>query len=188
MGALIPRLGSIFDRPRVGLYGGSFNPVHAGHGHVAETALRALALDAVVWLVSPGNPLKDPGELADYDARLAATRAMARNTRFYVSDAERQLGTRYTIDTVTALQRLHPRTRFTLVMGADGFAHLHHWKDWKTLMHRVPIAVIARPGWDRAALTSPAAQSTLGTWRFIPAPHHAHASRAIRLAATGKAC
>ena len=170
-----------FQHRHVGLYGGSFNPVHDGHLHVAQTALRAVRLDALVWLVSPHNPLKQAADLADYDQRLVAVRQMARHPRFYVSDAEAQLGTRYSIDTVTRLQALYPRTRFSFVMGADSFAGLHLWRDWRALMQRVPILVVARPGYDRAALSSPAAHGGRG-WRFLPARHHPQSSTALRLA------
>src|SRR3954467_4188504 len=84
---------------RVGLYGGSFNPAHEGHAHVAETAKRRLNLDRVIWLVSPQNPLKrgqDPADLVD---RMAGARALAKGPGMIVSDAESKLGSAYTIDT-----------------------------------------------------------------------------------------
>ncbi len=174
-----PRLGMAFQHRHVGLYGGSFNPVHDGHLHVAQTALRAARLDALVWLVSPHNPLKSTDELADYDQRLAAVRQMARHRRFYVSDAEAQLGTRYSIDTIIRLQMLYPRTQFSFVMGADSFASLHLWRDWRRLMARLPILVVARPGYDRAALCSPAARGGRA-WRFVSAPHKNISSTSIR--------
>ena len=85
---------------RVGLYGGSFNPAHEGHAHVAETARRRLQLDRVIWLVSPQNPLKAAHETAPLETRLAAARAIARGRSMIVSDAETRLGSQYTIDTI----------------------------------------------------------------------------------------
>src|SRR4051812_28093536 len=89
---------------RVGLYGGSFNPVHEGHAHVAETALVRLNLDKVIWLVSPQNPLKSSAETASLAERLAGARARARGPRMVVTDVESRLGSRYTIDTLRILK------------------------------------------------------------------------------------
>src|ERR1700749_4628063 len=83
---------------RVGLYGGSFNPAHEGHAHVAETARRRGRLDRVIWLVSPQNPLKSSDELAPLAARMASARSFARGRGMIVSDAESQLSSQYTID------------------------------------------------------------------------------------------
>ncbi len=73
---------------RVGLYGGSFNPAHAGHRHVSRLALRRLALDRVWWLVSPGKPLKDRSHLPEAAARAAGARAVAADPRIAVTDFE----------------------------------------------------------------------------------------------------
>src|SRR5271156_3943222 len=77
---------------RVGLYGGSFNPAHEGHAHVAETARRRLRLDRVIWLVSPQNPLKPTHETADLAERMAGARSLARGPNMIVSDAETRFG------------------------------------------------------------------------------------------------
>src|SRR6266700_1688109 len=103
----------------IGLFGGSFNPAHSGHLYVSLTAMRRLGLDYVWWLVSPGNPLKDGRDMASFEKRLASARRTARHPRLIVSDIERQLGTRYTIDTVAALQRRFPAIRFVWLMGSD---------------------------------------------------------------------
>ncbi|MFN7535555.1 MAG: adenylyltransferase/cytidyltransferase family protein, partial [Brevundimonas sp.] len=99
-----PRRGGLTGLPlapgmRVGLFGGSFNPAHEGHRHVAETALRRLDLDRVVWLVSPQNPLKRADETAPLAARMASARALATGPAMIVSDLETRIGTRWTIDT-----------------------------------------------------------------------------------------
>src|SRR6187549_417540 len=105
---------------RIGLLGGSFNPAHRGHRHISLAAIEALGLDELWWLVSPGNPLKaGASDMAPYEARLASAQAMARRSPIRVSDIERELGTRYTIDTVRALNRLHPGTRFIWLLGSD---------------------------------------------------------------------
>ncbi len=141
---------------RIGLLGGSFNPAHGGHRSISLFAIEALALDEMWWLVSPGNPLKSEKGMAPYKARLGSARKMARRSRIVASDIERQLGTRYTVDTLRALKRRYPETRFIWVMGADNLAQFHRWKDWRTIARTMPIAVIARPGYEGAALASPA--------------------------------
>src|SRR3954466_1854490 len=93
---------------RVGLYGGSFNPAHEGHAHVAETAKRRLRLDRVIWLVSPQNPLKARHETADLAHRMAGARALAKGPGMIVSDVETRLGSAFTIDTVRGLKRRFP--------------------------------------------------------------------------------
>ncbi|WP_022674107.1 nicotinate-nucleotide adenylyltransferase [Novosphingopyxis baekryungensis] len=141
---------------RVGLLGGSFNPAHGGHRSISLFAIDALQLDAMWWLVSPGNPLKSEKGMAPYAARLGSARDMARRSRITASDVERQLGTRYTVDTLRALKRRYPKTRFVWIMGADNLAQFHRWKDWRTIARTMPIAVIARPGYEGSALASPA--------------------------------
>ena len=136
---------------RVGLLGGSFNPAHRGHRQLSLAALRALGLDEVWWLVSPGNPLKGGGGMAPYAARLASARRAARPAQIRVSDFERRAGTRYTIDTMRALVARHPRTRFIWLMGMDTLPNFHLWKEWRALSRLVPIAVLPRPGYDAAA-------------------------------------
>ena len=136
---------------RVGLLGGSFNPAHRGHRLLSLAAMRALGLDEVWWLVSPGNPLKDGEEMAPYEARLASAKAAARSTPIRVSDFERSAGTRFTIDTVRALIAAYPQSRFIWLMGMDTLPNFHLWKEWRALARLVPIAVLPRPGYDAAA-------------------------------------
>ena len=143
-------------RPVTGLLGGSFNPAHAGHRRVTLFAMAALGLDEVWWLVSPGNPLKPQAGMAPLTARVRSARAMARNAPIRVTAIERELGTRYTVDTLRALKALFPRRRFVWLMGADNLAQFHRWKNWRQLAREMPIAVIARPGYDDQALASPA--------------------------------
>lgn len=137
---------------KVGLLGGSFNPAHRGHRAISRFAIAALDLDEVWWLVSPGNPLKaDASDMAPLHARLASARAMARRAPVRVTAIERQLGTRYTVDTLAALRRRYPGIKFIWLMGADNLAQFHRWRDWRRISRLVPIAVIARPGYDGAA-------------------------------------
>jgi len=136
---------------RIGLLGGSFNPAHKAHRAMSLAAAKALGLDEVWWLVSPGNPLKPRAGMAPFEARFASARRQARRSLIKVSDLERRLGTVYTVDTVGALLRRYPRQRFVWLMGEDTVAQLHQWKDWRRLAATVPIAVLSRPGYDDSA-------------------------------------
>lgn len=141
---------------RVGLLGGSFNPAHRGHRRISLFALRALGLDEVWWLVSPGNPLKPSASVAPLPARVASAARQSRQAPIRVTAIERELGTRYTVDTLKALARRYPRREFVWLMGADNLAQFHRWRAWRDIARAMPIAVIARPGYDSAATASPA--------------------------------
>jgi nicotinate-nucleotide adenylyltransferase len=137
---------------RIGLLGGSFNPAHGGHRRISLAAMRALGLDEVWWLVSPGNPLKaEARDMAPYAARLGAAKRMSRRARIRASDFEDRAGTRFSIDTVRRLKRCYPRHRFLWLLGSDNLPNFHSWRDWRGLAREVPIAVIRRPGYDSAA-------------------------------------
>jgi len=148
---------------RVGLLGGSFNPAHEGHRHIAELALKHLGLDEVWFLVSPGNPLKDPKGMAPLPQRLASAAVQARHPRLRAVSIERALGTRFTADTLSALVRRFPRTAFVWLMGADNLIQLPKWERWSSIFNTVPIAVFARPSYSTNALAGKAAL------RFSPA-------------------
>lgn len=143
---------------RVGLFGGSFNPAHDGHAHVAETALIRLQLDRVIWLVSPQNPLKSPGETAPLLARMASAAAVARGPSMIVSDAETRMGARYTLDTLRVLKGRFPGVHFVWIMGSDNLASFHRWRGWVEIARLVPIAVVARPGAMLRSRVAPAAR------------------------------
>src|SRR6476469_7630848 len=137
---------------RIGLLGGSFNPAHRGHRRISLEAMRALGLDEVWWLVSPGNPLKEGAkDMAPLATRLASARAMARRSRIRVSDFEQREGTRFTVETVRRLKLRHPEHRFIWLLGSDTLPNFHKWRDYRGLAREVPIAVIRRPGYDSAA-------------------------------------
>jgi nicotinate-nucleotide adenylyltransferase len=151
-----------------GLLGGSFNPAHGGHRKISLESIRALGLDEVWWLVSPGNPLKPRSGMAPLAARVASARRRTRRAPIRVTAIERELNTRYTVDTLRKLVRRYPRRRFVWLMGADNLAQFHLWRQWRNLARLMPIAVIARPGYDGAAFASPA-MAWLGRYRKPPA-------------------
>ncbi len=136
---------------RTGLLGGSFNPAHRGHRRISAAAMRALGLDELWWLVSPGNPLKPDRGMAPLAARLESARDMARGLPIRVTAIERRLGTVYTIDTLRALKRLYPRRDFLWLMGADNLAQFHRWRQWREIARMLPIAVVSRPGYEGEA-------------------------------------
>lgn len=141
---------------RIGLLGGSFNPAHAGHLHVSETALRRLHLDYVWWLVSPQNPLKPVAGMAPFDERLAAARRVARDRRLCVTGIEADLGTCYTRDTIKALTKRFPAIHFVWLMGSDNLEQFSRWRDWTGIAAMLPLAVVTRPGSVMASMFSKA--------------------------------
>ncbi len=145
----------------VGLMGGSFNPAHEGHLHVARMCLKALCLSRVWWLVSPQNPLKSAYDMAPLEKRMGAARALVAASgekRITVTDIETRLHTRFTIDTVKALKKRYPGVDFVWLMGADNMLQFPHWARWRDIAATLPIAVYPRPGFTLKARLSPAAE------------------------------
>jgi len=153
----LARLPRVAAGMRIGLYGGSFNPAHAGHRHVSLMALKRLGLDRIWWIVTPGNPLKDTGELATTIMRVEEARQVADDPRIDVTAFEEEIGARYTVDTLAYLKRRYPNVRFVWIMGADNLASFHRWRDWQRIARMMPIAVIDRPGWTLKAARSKSA-------------------------------
>ena len=114
-------------------------------------ALDALGLDEVWWLVSPGNPLKQQAAMAPLPVRYASALRAARGLPIRPTAVERELGSPFTYDTVRALVRRYPRRRFVWIMGADNLVQFHRWREWRRIAALVPIAVVARPGYDGPA-------------------------------------
>lgn len=148
---------------RIGLLGGSFDPPHEGHLHISRWALRALALDRVWWVVSPGNPLKtwQPAPLA---RRLAACRALIDHPRILATDIEARMGTRFSVDTLAGLLEHYRGVRFVWLVGSDNLASLHRWHRWPWIFEHLPLAAFERPGTGLAAAFAPAARR-FARWR-----------------------
>lgn len=181
----------------IGLFGGSFNPAHAGHRAISVEAIKRLRLDWLWWLVAPQNPLKPADETAALASRLERARAVARHPRIVVTGFEAALGTRYTADTMAIIVRRWPDVRFVWIMGADSFADLHRWRHWRRLARLVPLAVFDRPGFALKALSSPAALTLASTrldagdsaalarhdppaWVFVEVPRRFESSTVLR--------
>lgn len=186
---------------RIGLFGGSFDPPHAGHIEVSLVALHRLRLDQVWWLVSPHNPLKPNAPSADLSRRIAAARALARIPQIKVTGVEASFATTYTADTLRHILPRLPGVDYVWMMGADNLAGFHRWRDWRAIAASLPIAVFNRPGAALAALSSPAAsalrrfrrdprdaarfaQSRPPAWVFLPSPNVAISSTVLRAGPT----
>lgn len=184
----------------IGLFGGSFNPAHGGHMHLASTALRALNLDQIWWMVSPQNPLKP--KQPSYESRVKTVEALGLPYAMKISHMETRFGTQYTVDTLTKARAAWPRTNFVFLMGADNLLQLPKWKNWQKIMATMPIAVIARPGKNNSAVRArlgkiaqiyredrlPESQADVlkylkaPAWVYLTPPMNAQSSSAIRAA------
>ena len=156
--AALPRNGAVSRRATIGLMGGSFNPAHNGHRHIARAALRRLGLSEVWWLVSPQNPLKSRDDMGAFTTRLASARAIAKHPRIKVHDIERRLGTVYTSELIAWLVRRAPRARFVWLMGADNLWQFDNWYQWSRILYTAPVAVFDRPPYCLRALHGTAAR------------------------------
>jgi nicotinate-nucleotide adenylyltransferase len=173
---------------KVGLLGGSFNPAHEGHAHVADTGRRALGLDKVLWLVSPQNPLKETGETAPLAERLAQTQKIAYGPFNIVTGLEADLGSPYTIDTIRWLKTRYPGVRFIWLMGSDNLESLHFWRDWRAIPQAVEVAVIPRPGSTVHGRLAPGGRllAASGRARVLGAPLNNASSTALRERVKGR--
>ncbi len=142
---------------RIGVFGGSFNPPHSGHLHVAETALKRLKLDWIYWLPARGNPLKTAP--ADFYDRVHAVRELiGHHPHMFVSDFENWAGLRYSVDVMSRFAQHSPRADFVWLMGADSLQNFHDWKSWQQLAEAIPVCVVSRPDAGPRALSSPFAR------------------------------
>jgi nicotinate-nucleotide adenylyltransferase len=130
---------------RVGLLGGTFNPPHTGHVHASEMAMKYLGLDAVWWLVTPGNPLKRNDLLPPLATRRAACEKIVSNPKIKITALEAEFGTVRSFDSVSALRRDFSRTQFIWLAGTDIAFEMHRWHRWRDLIDIVPMAFIGRP-------------------------------------------
>ena len=133
---------------KIGLYFGSFNPIHIGHMAIAGYMTEFTGLREVWFVVSPHNPLKEKETLLADHQRLYMTQlAIGDSDRLKASDIEFKLAVpSYTIDTLTFLQEKYPKNEFCLVMGEDNLYTLHKWKNAEELINKYPIYYYPRPG------------------------------------------
>ncbi len=133
---------------RIGILGGTFNPVHVGHLLIAQDALEQAGLDQVIFIPSAKPPHKAAPDLASPRQRWHMLQlALAGNPRFTADDVElRRGGKSYSIDTVVELQRRQPRAEFFFIIGSDSVQELHRWKEADRLVRLCRFIVLARPG------------------------------------------
>jgi nicotinate-nucleotide adenylyltransferase len=152
---------------RVGLFGGSFDPVHNAHLALARLALAQLALDELRWIPAGLAWQKERALSAAADRCAMLRLALGVEPRFVLDESEvGRSGPSYTIDTVRALHQLHPQTQWFLLIGQDQYAGLHSWRDWRELLSLVTLVVAGRPG---APLTA-AAEVAAFACQFLPLP------------------
>ena len=137
---------------KVGLYFGSFNPVHIGHMAIANYMVEYTSIDQLWFVVSPHNPLKNKLNLLnDYQRLDLVNRAIEDDNRFRASNIEFNLPKpSYTIDTLTYLKEKFPDYEFVILMGSDNLESFHKWKNFKTIVQNYGIIVYPRPGFEQA--------------------------------------
>jgi nicotinate-nucleotide adenylyltransferase len=133
---------------KIGLYFGSFNPVHVGHLIIANHVLNYCQLDRIWFVVSPHNPLKETSSLLNENSRYYLTQlAIGQQPKFRVSKIEFGLPRpSYTIDTMTHLAEKYPQHEFSIIMGGDSFQNITKWKNYKGLLKQHKIIIYNRPG------------------------------------------
>ena len=152
---------------RIGLFGGTFDPVHNAHVALARSALVDLQLDAVRWIPA-GQPWQKDRQVTDAAHRAAMVQlAIAGEPRFVLDRIEiDRAGPSFTLDTVRALQAAQPGQQWFLLIGQDQYAGLHTWRDWPELLGRVTLAVANRPG----TLQSPHPEVRAHPHKAVPLP------------------
>ncbi len=134
----------------IGLYFGSFNPVHTGHLIIATHILNTTPINQVWFVVSPQNPFKPSSSLLNEYQRLhMVSLAIEGETKLKASNAEFKLPKpSYTSDTMVYLTEKHPEHTFSIIMGSDGFQNLDKWKNYEWLVKHFSFFVYKRPGFE----------------------------------------
>ena len=134
----------------IGLYFGSFNPIHTGHLIVANHVIQYTDVDKVWFVVSPHNPLKEGHTLLnEYDRLHLVNIAIDDNPKFRGSNVEFSMPKpSYTIDTLAYLTEKFPLERFSVIMGSDSFKNIHRWKNFEQLLAHYKLIIYNRPGFE----------------------------------------
>lgn len=140
---------------RIGILGGTFNPVHYGHLRVSEEVRERIGLEKILFIPSGNPPLKDL-ELAPAEYRHEMTRlAIASNPSFEISDIEsRKTGKSYTVDTLVTLREMHPGKKLYFILGIDAFLDIPLWYHPERIMELTNFVVVSRPGFSFTKLSS----------------------------------
>ena len=134
---------------RIGLYFGSFNPIHVGHLIIANHMLSHCAVDRIWFIVSPQNPLKETASLLNENSRFFLVhKAVEKELKFKASNIEFSFPRpSYTIDTLTHLSSKYPQYSFSVIMGSDSLQNIKKWKNYQQLLKQYPILIYERPGY-----------------------------------------
>tara|TARA_B100000989_G_C19524786_1_gene466163 strand:- start:1737 stop:2273 length:537 start_codon:yes stop_codon:yes gene_type:complete len=124
--------------------GGTFDPPHIGHLRTSLIAKEILKLDEIWWVISLKNPLKKE-TISSFDKRLKKIQDYLNGKKIKVSDLENKLKTPYTCELLNFLKKKLPTINFVWIMGIDNLENFHLWKNWKSIFHKVPIAIFDRP-------------------------------------------
>lgn len=168
---------------KVGLFFGSFNPIHIGHMAIANYLVEYGNIDQLWFVVTPLNPLKTKNNLLDDYQRLElVNRAIDKDFRFQASDIEfRMPKPNYTVETLAYLSEKYPKNEFFLIIGADNYVTLKKWRNSDILINNYKFLVYPRPGFDHAKIDFG------GNFKIINAPNIEVSSTFIRHAiAEGK--
>ncbi len=135
---------------KIGLFFGSFNPMHLGHKVIASYMVEFSDLDKVIFIVSPQNPFKEKKNLLSQHHRLQIIRAEVNdNNKLDVSDIEFKMPQpSYTIDTLVRLKENYPKNEYALIIGADNLKRFHKWKNYEQILEDYSIYVYPRPGFE----------------------------------------
>jgi nicotinate-nucleotide adenylyltransferase len=134
----------------IGLYFGSFNPIHTGHLIIANHVVENTDVDKIWFVISPHNPLKESHTLLnEYDRLHLVELAIEDNPKFRASNVEFHLPKpSFTIDTLTYLKERFPLEKFTIIIGSDSFQNIHRWKNYEQLIADYSFIVYNRPGFE----------------------------------------
>lgn len=165
---------------KVGLYFGSFNPIHIGHMAIANFMVEYSSLNQLWFIVSPHNPLKNKKTLLpEYQRLELVNRAINSDNRFKASNIEFALPQpSYTIDTLVHLAEKYPQHEFSLIIGSDNLTSFHKWKNYEILLRDYNILVYPRPDFDETTVTN------LTNVEIVRAPNMEISSSFIRKAIT----
>lgn len=171
-------------KERIGIFGGSFDPVHNGHKSVVESCLNSNLIDKMLVLLTPNPPHKQDTDQISYKHRLQMLKiAFWEDKNVEVSDLEKKLESpSYTLQTICYLQENHPENVYFYCMGEDSIVNFHNWYRYEEILERVPLLVAERPGWDRKDIASNILERTI----FIEHNPVNISSTDIRLKKSGK--
>ena len=149
-----------WNNRRVGILGGTFNPPHEGHKHIANIALKWLDLDCIWWMVAPQNPHKQASpNNSPFEKRYEQCLNLLNHPKMLVTDIEQYYNGLCSFDTVSHLKRDFPKTNFVWIGGTDLVENFHLWEGWQDLISMIPFAFIHRPPSNNLIQHSPVEQS-----------------------------